>query len=243
MGFRDLEIFNDALLAKQAWRILENPTSLYARVLKARYFPHEEFLTAGGPASASKTWKEIIQGREMLKKGLIRRIGNGETTEVWHDHWIDGTISMKPMGALQPNSVQFVSDLLDPMTNQWNTELIQSIFYAPDAAAILAMARPRVGGADVWAWAKEKSGLFTVRSVYRHEMETRSQGTESSGSSSGDTTIWKALWKINVLPKIRVFWWRVLKNFLPSYGELQRRHIKQLPHCPMCGHDNETLFH
>ena len=78
-----------------------------------------------------------------------------------------------------------MSDLLDPTTNQWNTELIRSIFYAPDAAAILAMARPRVGGADVWAWAREKSGLFTVRSAYRHEMETKSQVTETSGSSSG----------------------------------------------------------
>ena len=105
MGFRDLETFNDALLAKQAWRLLENPNSLCACVLKARYFPSENFLTAGCPASASKTWKAIIKGREMLKRGLIRRIGNGETTEVWHDQWIDGTISMKPMGALKPNSI------------------------------------------------------------------------------------------------------------------------------------------
>ena len=207
MVFRDLETFNDAMLAKQTWWLLENPNSLCARVLKVRYFPNEGFLTAGCPASSSKTWKAIIQGREMLKRGLIRRIGNGDTTEVWHDQWIDGTILMKPMGALKPNSIQLVSDLIGPMSNQWDTQLVRSIFYAPDAAAILAMARPRTGGADVWAWAREKSGLFTARSAYRHEMQTKLQVTKTVGSSSGDSAMWMALWKINVLPKIRVFWW------------------------------------
>ena len=82
LGFRDFETFNDAMLAKQAWRILDNPNSLCARVLKGRYFPNEGFLTAGCPKSASKTWKAIIVGREMLKKGLIQRVGDGSTTEV-----------------------------------------------------------------------------------------------------------------------------------------------------------------
>ena len=67
----------------------------------------------------------------MLKKGLIRRVGDGSTAEVWHDHWMEDSTSMTPMGALKPNSIQLVADLINPETNQWDVETIWSLFFSP----------------------------------------------------------------------------------------------------------------
>jgi len=39
MGFKDLRLMNQALLARQAWRLVAFHDSLCARALKAKYYP------------------------------------------------------------------------------------------------------------------------------------------------------------------------------------------------------------
>ena len=46
MGFQQLKQFNLALLAKQGWRLQGMHDSLVYRLLKARYFPHTDFIHA-----------------------------------------------------------------------------------------------------------------------------------------------------------------------------------------------------
>jgi hypothetical protein len=60
MGFRDFRMFNHAMLGKQCWRLVTDPNSLCARVLKGRYFPNTDFLSAVKPRSSSFTWRSIL---------------------------------------------------------------------------------------------------------------------------------------------------------------------------------------
>uniref|UniRef100_A0A8R7R6G8 Reverse transcriptase domain-containing protein n=1 Tax=Triticum urartu TaxID=4572 RepID=A0A8R7R6G8_TRIUA len=88
MGFKDLVLFNKAMLAKQGWRLICNPGSLCARVLRGKYYHEGNLLTAGNKRNASHTWRAILYGREALKLGLIKRIGDGASTRIWDDPWI-----------------------------------------------------------------------------------------------------------------------------------------------------------
>lgn len=53
LAFRDLQGFNLALLGKQCWNLLNNPSSLVARVFKAKYFPESSLFEAGRGGSVS----------------------------------------------------------------------------------------------------------------------------------------------------------------------------------------------
>jgi hypothetical protein len=97
MGFRDPRNFNIAMLGKQGWRLLAKPESLCARVLKGRYYHDSDFLTSTRKKHASHTWRAIMSGQEVLAQGLIKRIGDGSSTDIWRNRWIPNHFEARPL--------------------------------------------------------------------------------------------------------------------------------------------------
>jgi len=83
LGFRDLALFNDSLLAKQAWRLKKkNTNSLFYKVFKARFFPNCSIMEVKDSRSGSYAWRSILQGRDVLLKGSRWRIENGKSIKI-----------------------------------------------------------------------------------------------------------------------------------------------------------------
>ena len=55
MGFKDIEKFNDSLLAKQVWHMINNSDSLCHSVFKAHFFPDCSILEAKDSTLGSKS--------------------------------------------------------------------------------------------------------------------------------------------------------------------------------------------
>jgi hypothetical protein len=87
LGFRDLLLFNKALLAKQGWRIIQQSNSIAAQILQAKYFPTTGFLEAPLGAWPSFAWRSLINSKELLKQGLIWRVGDGRSIKIWGHKW------------------------------------------------------------------------------------------------------------------------------------------------------------
>ena len=70
MGFRDLKLFNIALLAKQGWRLQTNSSSLFYRVYKAKYFLRCDFLEATLGSQPSFSWRSILSAQAIVERGV-----------------------------------------------------------------------------------------------------------------------------------------------------------------------------
>lgn len=175
IGFKDIEMFNLALLARQAWRIMQNPESLTSRLLKAIYFPHKNFLDAAIGSKPPQIWRTILDGREVLQYGFMRRIGNGENTYIWEHNWLPRDVALRPIAAKAPSPPRRVSELINHTTMQWRDDVIQTYFYDMDAQLIKNIPLCYSRQDDFWAWHYERSGIFSVKSAYRMLVHTRTQ--------------------------------------------------------------------
>jgi hypothetical protein len=133
-----------------------------------------------------------------------------------------------------------VSDLVTA-SGQWNEQLIRETFISVDPAAILRIPL-RPNAEDWWAWESEKHGEYSVKTAYRKLADAQQQGEPTTLGGSGDAS-WNRIWKLNVPPKVKVFWWRVLHEFLPAKSVLYQRHIEQTAFCDLCGAEQESIQH
>jgi hypothetical protein len=129
-------------------------------VLKGRYYPNSDFISAVKPWSSSYTWRSILFGRELLLKGIRWCVGNGESINVLMDNWIPG---------LPPGTFKLVEELpmdtkvcffLNTESNSWNVDKVYSFFTEEMAAVILQIPVSRHGGDDFIAWPADKSGIY-----------------------------------------------------------------------------------
>jgi hypothetical protein len=63
--------------------------------LKAKYYPNGRLEDTVFSANASSTWQAISHGLDLLKKGLVWRVENGQSIRIWRDSWIPRPHSYK----------------------------------------------------------------------------------------------------------------------------------------------------
>lgn len=244
LGFRDLEIFNPALLAKQGWRLLQAPDSLVARIMREKYFPAGDFLHAQLGRRLSYAWRSIFNARGVLEEGLIWRVENGETIRIWEDKWLSSSFSNRVMShvhVLEPNAR--VCALIDPVSCWWNFTLIHSIFEPSEADRICCMALSPLRHPDKLIWKGSNDGIFSVKSAYNLELNRRKMETCECSSTMEDTVLWKRLWALNAPIVLKNFVWKVCHDLLPTNGNLFNKSIGGNPFCPFCLVEEETVCH
>ena len=232
------------MLAKQGWRLLTRPSSLCARVMKARYYPNSSILQADFQAGISYAWRSVLKGIKLLKQGLIKRVGDGSTINIWLDPWLPRTWGRKPITPRGNKIITKVCELIDPNTGSWDSNLVRDLFWPDDTNLILSI--PIFEDMeDEWAWHFEEKGSFTVKSAYRlqRQLEDISNNGQVGCQDTEKGFNWLSIWKLECPLKIKIFIWRIAHDSLPHRVNLARKGVIQDPICPRCNRYNEDGAH
>ena len=137
MGFRDLRLFNLAMLEKQGWRLIHEKDSLLYKCFKARYFPRCQFLDVTVSPNSSFVWSSIMATMPILKSGCCWRVGSGDDIWIRKDKWIPNYPSNMVLHSVVEEVEEcMVSDLIDLDLQCWWCDFIMETFQINDANAI-----------------------------------------------------------------------------------------------------------
>lgn len=123
-GFSRYQKFNDALLAKQAWRILKTLDCLLTTILRSRYFPSGDIHYASIRKQPSLGWRSILHGRDLLVCGLRFKVGDWRLINSYVDQWIS---SHSPRTTSQHSSspTMCLWNLFQQTCNQWDDNALR----------------------------------------------------------------------------------------------------------------------
>ncbi|XP_074266530.1 putative mitochondrial protein AtMg00310 [Silene latifolia] len=167
MGFRDLRVSNQALLAKQMWRLLTNPGTLVGRVMKARYFKHSSVIDARRGHDPSFAWRSLWGAKSLLMEGLMWRIGDGESVRVWEDPWLPGERRERvPLPNIEADPSMCVAAFIDRDTGLWREDVLHALLSEVEVKRVQAIPLSRDLPADSPYWWPSRSGDYTVKTGY-----------------------------------------------------------------------------
>lgn len=231
--------FNQALIAKQVWRIMTCPLSLASKVLKSIYFPNTSIMNAVLGNNPLYQWKSFLWGRDLLKMGFRYRIGNGETIRVFKDPWIPRVYTFKPT-TVNEDFIEVRAAFFMDVEGKWDTNKLGAVFDKEDINLIMRMPTKK-NLEDKWIWHFDKKGLYSVKSGYKAYINTIIR--ESSSSENNMQKTWEKLWRLKVPNKVKSFCWRALHEIIPTKVNLQKKGIDTNLICPICNCFLESSDH
>ncbi|KAG8492635.1 hypothetical protein CXB51_010097 [Gossypium anomalum] len=235
MGFRDMHVFNLALLGRQVWRLVNFKDTLCFKVLSAKYFP--EVFRPKRCDRPSFTWMSIAKTAAALKEGYLWQVGDGSTITIRWDQWgIEGLNGNSLDQSKLNNDERRVKDLWNQKSKRWKSARVIELYGKSMGEHIWNLTIPHNDIKDSLTWIQNPHGFYTTKSAY-------SWLSLNNLGFGPHRFFWKIIWMLKMLPKVKVFSWRIGHDILPTYDNIGRIHQNFSTTCPRCKNSAETLIH
>ena len=137
-----------------------------------------------------------------------------------------------------------VSSLIDENTRRWRADRVRALFYPFEVETILNILLSYSLPDDSITWVANKRGVFTVKSAYYVALPlVEEPGLGECSTGDYRAPLWRRMWHLKLLAKVRIFAWRACVNGLPTRLNMMTKGFDIYATCPLCGKDGESTKH
>jgi hypothetical protein len=215
LGILDLQLQNKCLLVKWLVNLL-NTEGTWQSLLTNKYLRSKTLTQVTAKPHDSHFWRGLMRIKdEVLAKGSFD-IKDGTKMRFWDDIWVGD----KPLKVKYPSLYNTVRDrhatvskvlASTPLNISFRRALVgNKLLEWLNLVAQISNVE-LVGGSDYFRWNLTKSGLFSVRSLYLHLIDTQ------------PPFLHRKLWKIKIPLKIKIFLWFLQRGVVLTKDNLARK--------------------
>ena len=158
----------------------------------------------------SYAWKSILRGRDIIQRGALWRIGNGEKINIWQQHWLPRKhptqLRIYRIYPLENFEDHTVATLFDPITRRWNEELVDGLFVTEDADLIKKIPLSRNAAEDTLYWPYSPTGNYSCKSGYRFLKQEAEMESNLQTPPICEKWLWKKIWEMRDPPqRLKIF--------------------------------------
>ncbi|KAG4175077.1 hypothetical protein ERO13_A11G162150v2 [Gossypium hirsutum] len=163
---------------------------------------------------------------------------------MWRDAWLPGLEKGQSAQSIDINYT-LVSDLIDVNTYTWQADVVNSLFGSDQARRVLSMPLSRFTQEDEFLWQGDNTEEYLVRSGYKWLVSNTGDGTECANTSQNNElrVFYNRIWNLKLANKIKITFWRIANNFLPTLSNLVPPRVATSSWCPVCSDAEETVKH
>ncbi|XP_016676373.2 uncharacterized protein [Gossypium hirsutum] len=213
----------------QVWHLMCCRDTLCFRVLSAKYFPDGDVFHPKRIDKPSFTWQSITKAASLLYEGFGWNVGKGSRIDIWHDRWGFEGLSGDSIG-LRRRDVQEekVCDLLNSEKDDWNEGRVIATYGKDLGDQICKIPIIHNGPEDSRVWFHNPFGFYSTKSAY-------SWLTLKHVGFGPHRVFWTLPWKLQTLPKVKIFCWHLGHDILPTYENISSIRREFNSNCPSVG--------
>jgi hypothetical protein len=258
LGVRNLRFVNISLLAKWKWKLLSREHELWKEVVVARYGIDVMGKRKLGELDITRTgsswWRDLClieKDSDWFDNAIKKKIGNGNATSFWNEHWIGDHPLRHKFPRLYGISLQkdeVIGNLGIVVEGgwQWNFLWRRNLFTWEEEQyreflEIIAPFMPSDHD-DRWLWMDDDVHGFSANSAY---LLLAANYNPPLVYDPLMIFVFKYLWKCGAPSKVCVFAWQLLLDRIQTKDNLLKRRIIDVQHgqCVNCTMGPETALH